>query len=319
MNGGRHAPVLGAALLAVLMALGSGAQAQTLPWPFAPEKQRASKPRPKAVPPKPASRPPTNTTPSQPAASAPLPKPAPNRQTVAPAPNLPPVPLPLPRPKEIAGPAASPPAEPAKPVAPEDSAPPPPPVSEEALAACLKAFAEKGGEAAERPEDEKLSAGEGACTVPGPVTFSRVKLEEGAVTLDSAITVRCTMALQLAEWVRDDLAPLAKRHGTTLTQLKGVGGTTCRARNGQVGGQISEHASGNAIDLLSLKLADGRLVELWKDDASTKEIREEVKKSVCARFRTVLGPGADAAHANHLHLDMRQRRNDFSLCQWEVK
>jgi hypothetical protein len=43
-----------------------------------------------------------------------------------------------------------------------------------------------------------------------------------------------------------------------------------------------------------------------------------VLHSVCARFSTVLGPGSDWYHEEHIHLDLMQRRNDYRICQWDV-
>jgi hypothetical protein len=43
--------------------------------------------------------------------------------------------------------------------------------------------------------------------------------------------------------------------------------------------------------------------------------RIAVQRGACSIFTTVLGPGSDAAHANHLHLDMRGRRGDYRICQ----
>jgi hypothetical protein len=40
-----------------------------------------------------------------------------------------------------------------------------------------------------------------------------------------------------------------------------------------------------------------------------------VRQGSCTVFRTVLGPGSDAAHGDHLHLDMRVRKRDYSICQ----
>lgn len=265
---------------------------------------------------------------------APLPVPSPLRMAVDAVkrqslPGAPMVPLPLPRPVEIGGKPAAPPVaeaptpaptpQPKPDIAPEDSAQTPEPMEGEAYAACLKTFEAKGGEPMPREQGEGTSDGEGACTIPGAVTFSRIKLAEGGtVALESAVTVRCTLAVELAGWVREDLVPLVQRQGGELSGLTGVGGQACRPRNGQKGAQISEHASGNAFDLLGLKLKDGKVVELWKLEAGTKDLRAGVRESACARFRTVLGPGADSAHANHVHLDMRQRRNDFRMCQWNV-
>ena len=40
--------------------------------------------------------------------------------------------------------------------------------------------------------------------------------------------------------------------------------------------------------------------------------------SVCARFTTVLGPGSDGYHEDHIHLDLMERRNNYRICQWNV-
>ncbi len=271
--------------------------------------------------------------------AAPLPKPAPHtpgphtpgpqRTGTARRPRLPPAPLPMPRPPELAVPPATAGAAPQpRPEAPAAAAPatptaapaeptaPPPDAA--AIAACRAEFAALGGEA--KADEEDATPATGACAIPGPVTFSHLHQAAGPdVTLDSAITVRCTLAVEIARWVREDLAPIAKTAGSTLTKITGVGGHACRPRNNQEGAQISEHASGNAFDLLGLTFADGRQIALWQAEAATREIRAAVKTSACARFRTVLGPGADSSHANHLHLDMRQRRADFAMCQWTVE
>ncbi len=238
-------------------------------------------------------------------AQAPLPKPGPHR-AAARGPQA--APLPLPRPRELSAPPAT--------TAPEAPAIPPPDAAE--IAACRASFTALGGVIQEDPP--AAQAATGACAIPGPVTFSHLRRAEGPdITLESAVTVRCTLAVELASWIGVDLAAIAARNGTTLAKITGAGGHACRPRNGQAGAQLSEHASGNAFDLLGLSLADGREIALWQADPATREIRVEVQESACTRFRTVLGPGADNSHANHVHLDMRQRRADFAMCQWTVE
>jgi hypothetical protein len=43
-----------------------------------------------------------------------------------------------------------------------------------------------------------------------------------------------------------------------------------------------------------------------------------MRRSACARFTTVLGPGSDGYHENHFHVDLAQRRGDYRLCQWNL-
>jgi len=44
-----------------------------------------------------------------------------------------------------------------------------------------------------------------------------------------------------------------------------------------------------------------------------------MKSSACARFSTVLGPGSDGNHEEHIHLDLAARRNNYKLCEWDVR
>jgi hypothetical protein len=179
--------------------------------------------------------------------------------------------------------------------------------------ACFGVFFERGGIALPVAAD-----GDGACTIKDPVTFRAISMPGGArVEFDSAVTVTCSFAVEVVDWVRDDLPGIVSRENGTLSRLIGVGGHACRPRNGVPGAQISEHATGNALDLGALGLADGRTLNLVGNDSASRPLREALKISACERFTTVLGPGSDASHKDHLHLDMRQRPRDYKICQWQ--
>lgn len=182
--------------------------------------------------------------------------------------------------------------------------------------ACVETFKERGGVALPLAP----ASNTGDCGIDDPVTFERIDRPDGSkVELDSAITVRCSFALEVLAWIRDDLSELVERENAKLATLVGVGGHACRPRNGVAGAPISEHASGNALDVSALKMQDGRIIPLAGRDAATLSMRGAISKSACARFTTVLGPGSDSAHKDHLHLDMRKRSRDFRICQWTVE
>jgi hypothetical protein len=67
----------------------------------------------------------------------------------------------------------------------------------------------------------------------------------------------------------------------------------------------------------ALKLADGQSISLT-DRTVSRGLRESVLHSVCARFSTVLGPGSDGYHEDHIHLDLMERHNNYRICQWNV-
>ncbi len=66
-----------------------------------------------------------------------------------------------------------------------------------------------------------------------------------------------------------------------------------------------------------LKLANGRSIALTERN-TPREQREAVLHSVCTRFTTVLGPGSDGYHEDHIHLDIAERRGNYRICQWDV-
>jgi Extensin-like protein C-terminus len=77
--------------------------------------------------------------------------------------------------------------------------------------------------------------------------------------------------------------------------------------NNQYGAALSEHAFANAIDIAAFKLADGRTIDVmrgWKGDDIERTFLRRVHAGGCRYFNTVLGPGADAFHYNHIHVDL---------------
>jgi hypothetical protein len=125
------------------------------------------------------------------------------------------------------------------------------------------------------------------------------------------------MASAIADWIRTDMAPLASSLGTVITDLDNFDSFECRGRNRVAGAKLSEHGHANALDVRALKLANGQSIALT-ERTTPREQRESVLRSVCARFSTVLGPGSDGYHEDHIHLDLMERRNNYRICQWDV-
>lgn len=161
-------------------------------------------------------------------------------------------------------------------------------------------------------------AGPGACGGTDIVRLEAIVLPDASrVPLKPAATLRCEMATAVARWVREDMAPLALRLGSSLREMDNFDSYDCRGRNRVVGAIISEHGKANAIDVRGFRLADGRALS-FTDRVLAMETRDSVKASACARFTTVLGPGSDWYHEDHIHFDLAQRRGGFRLCQWDV-
>jgi hypothetical protein len=161
--------------------------------------------------------------------------------------------------------------------------------------------------------------GAGECGATDAVLLDAVILpDQSKVAVTPAATLRCPMAEQIALWVRDDVEPLAMKLGAPLRVLDNFDSYECRGRNRIPGAKLSEHGRANALDVRLFKLADGQSLTLT-DVNVNKAWREAIKASVCARFSTILGPGSDGAHEEHIHLDLAERRNNYKVCEWDVR
>lgn len=150
-------------------------------------------------------------------------------------------------------------------------------------------------------------AGDGVCGIDAPVALARA----AGVALDPPATVACPTARALADWLGQ--GPLASfaRQGAALEQLVVVDAYSCRNRNRQEAGKLSQHALGRAIDVSGFGLRDGRTVTVldgWTSPEWGPPLRR-IHAAGCGRFGTVLGPEANALHADHLHLDVEERRS----------
>ncbi len=226
-----------------------------------------------------------------------------------------PLSVPLPKPRPADAPAATPekpaaarqtPAEPEKPA--EQAASPPPP------SACRLALTDVIAIAPSIPDIK----GPGECGGGDLVRLEAVVLpDKRRVSVKPAAILRCTMATAIADWIRSDIAPLAAGVGSVISDLDNFDSFDCRGRNGIVGAQLSEHGRANALDVRAVRLANGQSIS-FTDRTVSRELRESVLHSACARFPTVLGPGSDGYHEDHIHLDLMERHNNYRICQWNV-
>jgi hypothetical protein len=225
-------------------------------------------------------------------------------------------PLPPARPGPIVSEAPDPPLPPARPASPTQAAGEAQPKG----AAAAEALAEPAD-----PEcpgrlgrlgvafDESADVGENGCSVRQAVLVSR--LPDGLeVSPPSLMT--CPLAEGLARWTLDVLSVEADRHfGSAPTKL--LIGTSYQCRNQRSGTRLSEHAFGNAVDVMGFAFATRPSITVGAQPDGSPEaaFQDAVRKGACASFTTVLGPGADADHGDHLHLDRRDRNRGFRICQ----
>ncbi|WP_041409380.1 extensin family protein [Sinorhizobium fredii] len=183
-----------------------------------------------------------------------------------------------------------------------------------AYASCLAALKEIGAAFA---ETARVDDGKG-CGIDKPIRVTSVL---PGVALKPEGVMRCETALALARWTRETATPAAQTAfgpDARLSALNQASTYVCRLRNNANTGKISEHARGNAVDIASFSLSDGKTIEIQprdEDGTLTGAFQRAVTASACLYFKTVLDPGSDAAHEDHLHLDVIERKNGYRYCR----
>ena len=164
--------------------------------------------------------------------------------------------------------------------------------------------------------------GPGTCGISYP--FRLTALAGGSVGLSNKLTLGCPIIPEIDGWVNATVQPAAELYfGQEVAEIR-AGTYSCRGRNNRVGAKLSEHSFGNAIDIMSFKLADGRVISVekgWKGAADEQEFLREAFVGACRHFTTVLAPGSDIHHYNHFHLDLARHdpRGRRRICKPLIK
>jgi hypothetical protein len=159
--------------------------------------------------------------------------------------------------------------------------------------------------------------GPGACGGSDMVALESVRLADGgSVPVSPPAELRCEMAADLANWIRDGAAPLFAP--SRLIGIANYDSYECRGRNRIASAKVSEHGKGNAIDIRAFLLAGNKAVSPV-DYKVAVDLRENLKASACKAFTTVLGPGSDGYHEQHIHFDIAARHGGYRICHWEVR
>ncbi|MGJ8571237.1 MAG: extensin-like domain-containing protein [Hoeflea sp.] len=188
-----------------------------------------------------------------------------------------------------------------------------PDADEVALAHC-EAELRKLGAVFEREEPLR---GENGCGIEAPYRLDQIIRN---VALSPSSQMRCETALALAQWTDTVVVPAAEAlpEKITLTGISHGSTYICRRRNNSATGKMSQHAIGNAVDVMSFEFKghDPIPVSPRAGDGTVEEaFQRAVRGGACLHFTTVLGPGTNASHADHLHLDVIKRRGGYRLCE----
>jgi hypothetical protein len=152
----------------------------------------------------------------------------------------------------------------------------------------------------------------------GPVRIPQMAAASPA-TLTPAATLACPIVSALDRWVSDGIQPAAMRwFNSQVIEIKQISSYSCRGMVGSGGSGISEHAFGNALDIAAFTFADGRRItvqEGWHGSPEEQGFLRDVHLAACDNFNTVLAPGYNAAHYNHIHVDLMRRASGDRPCR----
>src|SRR5882724_4890781 len=141
----------------------------------------------------------------------------------------------------------------------------------------------------------------------------------GPVAVKPAATLACPIVSVLDRWLADSVQPAAMRwFGARVVEIRQISAYSCRGMNGNSWAHISEHAFGNALDIAAFTLADGRRITVkdgWKGMPEEQGFLHDVQASACQQFSTVLAPGSNVYHYDHIHVDLMRRASQRVVCE----
>ena len=145
------------------------------------------------------------------------------------------------------------------------------------------------------------------CSMLGTVQLSTVKSDQAKLVLSNLGPVTCPLAETFAAWARFGADRAAQQIlGSPIVRIETMGSYSCRNVAGSE--RRSAHAVAQAIDVSGFVLADGRRITVsgnWHDPSpKVRQFFATIQASACKRFGTVLGPAYNAAHSDHLHLEL---------------
>jgi hypothetical protein len=140
----------------------------------------------------------------------------------------------------------------------------------------------------------------------------------GPVAVSPAATLACPIVSALDQWIAGSVQPAAMRwFGQPVVEIRQISAYSCRGMNGNPRARISEHAFGNALDIASFTFADGYKVTVkngWHGTPEEQGFLHDVQGAACEQFTTVLAPGSNAYHYDHIHVDLMRRSGGRRAC-----
>jgi hypothetical protein len=153
----------------------------------------------------------------------------------------------------------------------------------------------------------------------GPPSAPMVTASAQPVQVEPPATLACPVMSALDQWIAGAVQPAAAHwFHQAVVEIKQISAYSCRGMNGNRNAHISEHAFGNALDIAEFDLADGHKITVqygWHGTPEEQGFLHDVQAAACDRFTTVLAPGANVYHYNHIHVDLMRHYDGRHICE----
>ncbi len=148
--------------------------------------------------------------------------------------------------------------------------------------------------------------GNPACAIDMPIRLAALKRSEDSgdlIILTDRPVISCRLALQFDAWIKATGPILAAGRNAPLVSMITGPGWECRTRNRQPGAPLSSHGNGLALDVNTFVFANKSRLSVT--GSGREPTFQAVRRAACTLFTTVLGPGSDGFHEDHLHVDIQ--------------
>jgi len=153
----------------------------------------------------------------------------------------------------------------------------------------------------------------------GPMRGPNASMAVMPATVTPPATLACPIVSALDRWVGEGVQPAALHwFGSPVVTIKQISAYSCREMVGAASSHMSEHAYGNALDIAGFTLADGRNITVkdgWRGTPEEQGFLHDVQLYACETFNTVLAPGYNVYHYDHIHVDLMRRASERRPCR----
>ena len=130
-------------------------------------------------------------------------------------------------------------------------------------------------------------------------------------------TLACPIVSALDQWIGQAVQPAAMRwFGQPVAEIKQISAYSCRGMNGQPGASIPNTPSAMRSTSRPSRWPTGARwsCDGWNGAPEEQGFLRDMQGAACQQFTTVLAPGSNRFHYDHIHVDLMRRAGGHQIC-----